>query len=60
MWAAKRDGENGFETITIKMPDKLKAIELDAKLAGELKAGEVPVNADNLLGELLALIRAGR
>lgn len=41
-----------------KMPDKLKAIELDAKLAGEFTE-KVEVKADGLL-ELLQAIRGGK
>ena len=42
-----------------KMPDKLRAIELDAKLAGELSAEKVEIRGDGLL-ELLQALRAGR
>jgi hypothetical protein len=41
-----------------KMPDKLKAIELDAKLAGEFRE-QVEVKVDGL-GELLKAIRGGK
>ena len=47
------------EVIEIKMPDKLRAIELDATLAGELKPA-VKVEAGDELLELLALIRSGK
>lgn len=32
-------GEGTVEKVVIEMPDKLKALELDAKLAGELRGG---------------------
>lgn len=50
--------EPEYEVIKIKMPDKLRAIELDAKLAGEL-TNEVKVEAGDGLTELLAAIRGG-
>ena len=45
----KVDGEGKIE---YKTPDKLKALELDAKLAGELKEGQVSVNASFSFGFL--------
>lgn len=47
-----------FEVVKIKTPCKLKALELDAKLAGEFKE-KVEVSVDGL-GELLKAIRGGR
>jgi hypothetical protein len=51
---------NSCEIISIKIPDKLKAIELDARLAGELQGPEVKPDHDNELRDLLASIRSGQ
>lgn len=45
-----------YEVEKVKKPDILKAIELDAKLAGEFKAEEVNVNIDGM-DDFLAQIR---
>lgn len=48
-----RDGE----MIELRMPDKVKAVELDAKLAGELRENHVAVNIGmQLVNERLAAI----
>ena len=47
-------------TVKLKMCDKLRAIELDAKLAGELREQVVhKVSLDEELADLIASIRAG-
>ena len=43
----------------IKLPDKLRALELDAKLAGELK-DKVEIDASPELAEWLAIRRGGK
>ena len=51
---------DGDDIIAIKMPDKLKALELDARLAGELKFNDRNGSADDPLAELLGAIRSGK
>lgn len=53
-----RGVKGGRSLVKIKMPDKLRAIELDAKLAGEFTE-KVEVKADGL-AELLTAIRSGK
>lgn len=57
--SGNEETEPEMTTVKIKMPDKLKAIELDAKLAGELKAEPVKIEASDDLLSLLGLIRSG-
>lgn len=55
------EDEPEYEVVKTKMPDKLRAIELDAKLAGELiDKHEHEHSADDGLLELLGAIRAGK
>ena len=57
--SGNEEHEPEAEVIEIKMPDKLRAIELDARLAGELNT-ELKLEAGDGLAELLGLIRSGR
>ena len=57
-YEALRGGKEGRQLIRIKMPDKLRAIELDAKLAGEFKE-KVEIQTDGF-AEFLMAIRAGK
>jgi len=49
-----------WEVTEIRMPDKLKAIELDSRLSGELDGRSANPIASDGLAELLGMIRAGR
>jgi hypothetical protein len=57
----RRNSKGGVEIITVRMPDKLRAIELDCILAGELRHGELKADpVHDPMSRLLTLIRAGR
>jgi len=54
----RMDGEKVRKTsVSISMPDKIRAMELDVKLTGGFKKPEAP---DDWLTKLLAEIRAGK
>lgn len=47
----RRRDADGNETVEVEMPSKLKALELDAKLAGELQAGGAPTIRISMYGQ---------